>query len=270
MKQILFSVGSFSLRSYGVTLVLAILLGLGVAYFLASGEDAKKYRKHLLDVTVWGIVGGIIGARIWQVLFYEWDYYSQHLAEIIMIWHGGMSILGTLVGAAVAGLLYARKHKVDFWILADIAAPGLIFGQAVGRIACFLNGDAYGTPTKLGFGLVYPPGTPAYDAFGNQPLWPAEIWEGQWDMVVFALILILSRWKKWPKGILFVTYIVLYSLGRFSLEFLRGDSPHVLGLTSAQWSNIGMFAVAVTLGIILSVKSKKVVVANKKPVKGRR
>ena len=93
MKQILFSVGSFNLRSYGVILALAILLGLGVAYSLASGEEEKEYRKHLMDVALYGIVGGIVGARIWQVLFYEWDYYSKHLLEIIMIWHGGMSIL---------------------------------------------------------------------------------------------------------------------------------------------------------------------------------
>lgn len=257
MKQILFSIGSFSLRSYGLILALAILLGVGVAYSLASGEKAKEYRQHLLDVTIWGIVGGIIGARIWQVLFYDWDYYANHLTEILMIWHGGMSILGTLVGAVIAGLLYARKHRIDFWLLADLAAPGLIFGQAAGRIACFLNGDAFGTPTNSGYGVVYPPGTPAYDAFGNQPLWPAEVWEGQWDMVVFAVILILSRWRKWPKGIMFVTYIVLYSLGRFGLEFLRGDSPIVFGLTTTQWSNVGTIAVAVIVGIILSLQSQK-------------
>ncbi|WP_459928750.1 prolipoprotein diacylglyceryl transferase family protein [Desulfosporosinus burensis] len=68
-----------------------------------------------------------------------------------------------------------------------------------------------------GFGLVYPPGTPADEAYGNQPLWPAEVWEGQWDMIVFALIIILPRWLKLPRGILFITYIVLYSLGRFGL-----------------------------------------------------
>lgn len=249
--------------------VIAILLGLGVAYSLASGEKDKEYRKYLLDVLLYGIIGGIIGARIWQVVFYEWDYYSKHMVEILMIWHGGLSILGAMVGVAVAGWIYTRRHRIDFWRLTDIAAPGLIFGQAVGRIACFLNGDAYGSPTNGGFGLVYPPGTPAYDAYGSQPLWPAEVWEGQWDMVAFAIIVILSRWRKLPKGILFLTYIVLYSLGRFALEFLRGDGPHVLGLTTGQWSSLGMIIVTAGIGLVLWKRSLQSVTLSKPTKVGR-
>lgn len=75
--------------------------------------------------------------------------------------------------------------------------------------------------------------------------------------MVFAIILIVARWRKWPKGTLFLTYIVLYSVGRFSLEFLRGDSPRVLGLTTAQWSSVAMIAVAVIVGVVLSIKSSK-------------
>lgn len=254
MKPILFTIGEFSLRSYGVIVALAILLGMGVAYSLASND--KEYRKHLLDVVIYAIFGAIIGARFWQVFFFEWDYYSQHLIEIPMIWHGGMSILGALVGAFLVGWVYSRLHRLDFWRLADVATPGLIFGQAVGRIACLLNGDAFGSPTNSGFGLVYPPGTPAYDTFGSQPLWPAEVWEGQWDMVVFALVLILIRWRKWPTGIPFLTYIVLYSIGRFALEFLRGDSSRFLfHWTAAQWSSVVMIIMALLLGVILVVRS---------------
>lgn len=77
--------------------------------------------------------------------------------------------------------------------MADIAAPGIILGKGIGRIACFLNGDAYSSPTNQGFGLVYSPGNPAYGAYGSQPLWSAEVWEGQWAMVVFALIKTLLR-----------------------------------------------------------------------------
>lgn len=216
-----------------------------------------------MDIVIYGFVGGIIGARLWQVFFYEWDYYSKHLVEIIMIWRGGMSILGAIVGAGMAGFIYTRRKHIDFWKLADIAAPGLIFGQSAGRIACLLNGDAYGSPTNLGYGLIYPPGTPAYAAYGSQPLWPAEVWEGQWDLVVFAIILILARWRKWPEGTLFLTYIVLYSVGRFPLEFLRGDSPRVLGLTTDQWSSVPMIAAAVVVGVILSMKSSKLVETGK-------
>jgi len=171
-----------------------------------------------------------------------------------MIWHGGMAIQGALVGAFIVGWIYTRKHGLDFWKMADIAAPGIILGQGIGRIACFLNGDAFGSPTNQGFGLVYPPGTPAYAAYGSQPLWPAEVWEGQWDMAVFAVIIMLARWRKWPKGIVFLTYIVLYSLGRFGLEFLRGDGARYLfNWTSAQWSSVGMIVLALISAAILTL-----------------
>ena len=225
-------------------MALAILLGLGVAYALASAD--KVYRQHLLDILVYGVLGAVAGARLWQVFFYDWPYYSQHPAEILMLWHGGMAIQGSIVGATVVGLIYTRVHRIDFWRLADIAAPGLIFGQAIGRIACFLNGDAFGSPTNSGFGLVYPQGTVVYATYGSQPLWPAEVWEGQWDMVVFALVLVISRWRKWPKGIVFLSYVTLYSLGRDALEFLRGDGVRYLfHWTAAQWSSAVMIVLAV-------------------------
>lgn len=256
MAPILFTVGGFSLRSYGVIVALAIVLGLGVAYFLASKE--KEYRMHLVDLVLYALIGAILGARLWQVLFYDWAYYRENLQEIVMLWHGGLAIQGALTGAFLTGWIYTRMRKLDFWRLADVAAPDLIFGQAVGRIACFLNGDAFGSPTGSAFGLVYPPGTPAYAAYGSQPLWPAEIWEGQWNMVVFALILMMSRWRPWPRGVVFLTYIVLYSSGRFALEFLRGDGPRYLfQWTAAQWSSVGMIAFALIAYIVLKMRLPK-------------
>lgn len=143
--------------------------------------------------------------------------------------------------------MYTRKHQLSFWAYADILAPAIILGQAIGRIACFLNGDAFGAPTASGFGLVYPAGTIAYDTYGSQPLWPAELFEMQWNMLVFAMLLGLKN-KKWPKGFIFLTYNVLYSTGRFFLEYLRGDTPHyAFGFTAAQWTSLTIIAVSVVL-----------------------
>lgn len=124
MAQFLFTINGFSLRTYGVIVALAIILGTGVAYVLASEE--KEYRDYLLDVLVYAVIGSIIGARLWQVFFYEWGYYSVHPSEILKIWHGGLAVQGSLVGAILVGWLYTRLKKIDFWRLADIAAPGLI------------------------------------------------------------------------------------------------------------------------------------------------
>lgn len=251
-----FNIGGFLIHSYGLIVALAILLGLGVAYSLASQD--KEYQNHLMDVIIYGLIGAIIGARLWHVIFYNWDYYSDNFLHIVMIWKGGLSIQGGIAGAAIAGILYSKAKSINFWRLADIAAPGLIFGQAIGRIACFLNGDAFGSPTGSDFGIVYPPGTSAYATFGNQPLWPAEIWEGQINIVIFAVVLILSRWKKVPQGIVFLSYISLYSLNRFALEFLRGDgSKYLFDLSSGQWTSLFIIAVSVIVGFIIMFRSKK-------------
>ncbi|KUO65908.1 MAG: prolipoprotein diacylglyceryl transferase [Gracilibacter sp. BRH_c7a] len=251
-----FNLGGFLIHSYGLIVALAILLGLGVAYSLANQD--KEYQNHLMDVVIFGLFGAIIGARIWQVFFYDWGYYSENLLQTVMIWKGGLSIQGGIVGAVIVGVLYSRIKRINFWRLADIAAPGLIFGQAIGRIACFLNGDAFGSPTGSDFGIVYPPGTYAYEVFGNQPLWPAEIWEGQINIVIFAVILILSRWKSVPQGTVFLAYVSLYSLNRFVLEFFRGDgSKYLLDLTSGQWTSIFVIAISLVVGFIILFRSRK-------------
>ncbi|WP_438447541.1 prolipoprotein diacylglyceryl transferase [Gorillibacterium sp. sgz5001074] len=252
MRVTLFSIFGYSVHSYGLIVAIAILLGTGVAYYLAKGTP---YQKHILDMVVLVVAGAIAGARAWEVFFFQWSYYSHHLLEIVAIWNGGLSIQGGLIGGFAAGALYTRKHRIPFWELADIMAPAIIFGQGVGRIACFLNGDAFGSPTGLGYGVVYPPGTIAFDTYGSEPLFPAEVWEGQWDFVVFGLLLILKN-RVWFRGFLFLAYNILYSLGRFLLELLRGDTPRYLfDWTAAQWTSMTIIAASLIMMIILARKS---------------
>ncbi|KIL39351.1 diacylglyceryl transferase [Gordoniibacillus kamchatkensis] len=241
MRVVLFSIGDFPVRAYGTVIAAAILLSLGVAFYLAKGTE---YRKHLWDVVIYVILGAIVGARLWEVVFFEGAYYSQHLIESFAIWKGGLSIQGGLIGGFTVGLIYCWRKKINFWKFADIMAPAIVFGQGVGRIACLLNGDAFGSPTGSNFGLVYPPGTIAYETYGSQPLWPAEVWEGQWDFIVFGILLILKN-RFWPRGFLFLSYNILYSLGRFMLEMLRGDTPRYLfDFTAAQWTSVTVILIS--------------------------
>ncbi|KYC75537.1 MULTISPECIES: prolipoprotein diacylglyceryl transferase [Bacillus] len=252
MRVVLFEIGNFSVRSYGLVIVLAILLGMGVTYYLSK---ETKYQKHVIDITLYSILGAIIGARIWHVFFFQWGYYSQHLDQIFSIWNGGISIQGALVGGFFTVAIYSWRKKLNFWELADVFAPGIIFGQAIGRIACLLNGDAFGSPTGSNFGLVYPKGTVAYDTYGSLPLWPAEVWESQWDFIVFGLILIFKN-RTWPKGFLFLVYNILYALGRFMLEFLRGDSARYLfDFTAGQWTSLIVIPLSIILMGVLYRKS---------------
>jgi len=254
MRVILFHIGDYSVRSYGLVIALAVLLAMGVAYFLARGTT---YQKHVPNVIVYVLIGAIAGARFWEVFFFQGSYYAAHWTEIFAIWNGGLSIQGGLVGGFIAAALYTRMHRISFWEFADIMAPAIILGQSIGRIACLLNGDAFGSPTGSGFGLVYPPGTIAYDTYGSQPLWPAEVWEGQWDLLVFAILIALKN-KKWPTGFLFLFYNILYALGRFMLEFLRGDTPrYAFHWTAAQWTSFGIILLSVLFIVYFYARSKK-------------
>ncbi|MDQ0204845.1 prolipoprotein diacylglyceryl transferase [Pectinatus haikarae] len=243
MHQYLFYIGDFPIRSYGLVLSLSIILAVGVGYFLAKQDG--RWHEHIVDLGIYSGVAGILGARLWDVFFFDWDYYGNHITEIFNVWQGGMAIQGGVFLGTIAGIIYARKHNIDVLALADILAPAIILGQAIGRCANLLNGDAFGTPTGTGYGIIYPATTLAHHVYGSQPLWPAEVWEGQLDMVIFALLLLFRSFKH-GRGQAFTLYVMLYSAARFFLEFLRGDySELVFGIcTSAQMTSIIAFVLA--------------------------
>lgn len=243
MHQYLFYIGSFPVRSYGLVLSLSIILAVGVGYFLAKQDG--RWHNHIVDMGIYCGIAGILGSRLWDVFFFDWDYYGNHITEIFNVWQGGMAIQGGIFLGTVVGVIYAKKHNIDVLALADILAPAIILGQAIGRCANLLNGDAFGAPTGTDYGIIYPITTLAHHVYGSQPLWPAEVWEGQLDVVIFALLLIFRSFKH-GRGQAFTLYIMLYSTARFFLEYLRGDySKLVFGLcTSAQMTSVVAFLLA--------------------------
>jgi len=244
MHQFLFYIGDFPIRAYGMVLSLSIILATGVGYFLAK-KDGKGYEEHVVDIGIYCGVAGLLGARLWDVFFFDWDYYSSHLTEILNVWQGGMAIQGGIFLGVLTGIIYCKRHKLDTLHFMDVLAPAIILGQALGRCANLLNGDAFGSPTGDSFGIVYPSTTLAYHTYGMQPLWPAEIWEGQIDVVIFALLLIFRAFPH-GRGQCFALYVMLYSTARFFLEFLRGDYTNlVFGLfKSAQMTSLVAFTLA--------------------------
>lgn len=274
MHQYLFFVGDFPIRAYGLILSLSIILATGVAYFLAKQDG--RWHNHIVDIGIYSGIAGIVGARLWDVFFFDWAYYSHHLSEIFYVWQGGMAIQGGIVFGVGAGIIYAKRHKIDILALADIVAPAIILGQAIGRCANLLNGDAFGAPTGGNFGIIYPETTLAYHTYGAQLLWPAEVWEGQIDFVIFALLLIFRAFPH-AKGQAFSLYIMLYSLARFGLEFLRGDyaTPVFLSFTSAQTTSLVAFILALIFFIYCQITysgQKKAVKSkiNKNRIKNKR
>lgn len=256
MHQYLFFIGDFPVRAYGLVLSLSIILATGVAYFLAKQDG--RWHTHILDMGLYCGLAGILGSRLWDVFFFDWDYYRHHLTELLNVWQGGMAIQGGIVLGAAVGIWYTKRHHIDTWALADIVCPAVILGQAIGRCANLLNGDAFGAPTGSDFGLLYPSTTLAYHTYGNQPLWPAEIWEGQLDIIIFALLLIY-RSTNHAKGQAFALYIMLYSAARFFLEYLRGDYTNlVFGLfKSAQMTSVIAFTASLAVWLWLAWRHAK-------------
>jgi phosphatidylglycerol:prolipoprotein diacylglycerol transferase len=238
MFPILFHLGNFEVRSYGVIVALSFFLALWV-----STKEAQRRRlapSLIQDFAFYALLGGILGARIYFVLFSDPSYFLKNPLEILAVWRGGISIIGSLLGGFVVALWYCRWKKISFWKFGDVLAPGIALGQTVGQLACLLNGDSYGKPTDLAWAITY---TDARSfAPLNTPLHPIEIYEIAAYFLVFVAVW-QTRAKYRVEGFTFLTYLLAYSIARFSVEFFRGN-PAIFawGIPAAQ-----VFSVALTL-----------------------
>lgn len=256
MHQYLFFIGDFPIRSYGLLLSLGIIAAACVAYYILK-RDGRGWHTHVVDFAIYCGVAGLIGARLWDVFFFDWAYYKDHLLEIPFVWQGGMAIQGGIVLGTLVGIWYTKKHGIDTWAFGDLIAPAIILGQSVGRMANLMNGDAFGAPTGGNFGILYPETTLAFHTYGAQPLWPAEIWEGQLDVLIFVALLLFSSFKH-AKGQVFCLYAILYSTARFFLEYLRGDYVNlVFGLKSAQMTSLLVIVAGILIFFYCGYAEKK-------------
>lgn len=240
MHPILFTIGSLQVHVWGLMVALGVFAGLWLAMKLARGSEFTG--DILQEYILYGIFVGLLGARIWEVAF-SWGAYSDNPIQALMLWEGGLSIQGAVVANVVFSWWYFKRKKLSFRRFIDITTPGLILGQAIGRIGCFFNGDAYGKPTEAWYGMIYQPGTPAYNVWGTTPLVPAELLESGMDIIILVILLRLFR-KKQFDGQVALAYFILYSIARFGLEFLRTDSLMFGGFKAAQLSALIMAMIA--------------------------
>jgi phosphatidylglycerol:prolipoprotein diacylglycerol transferase len=222
LHPVLVEFGSISIRFYGLMYVIGIVLAM-----LMLPRETKRKGLPLSDDAVANFVlllvlGGIVGARLYYVAF-NWDYYGADLSQIPALWRGGLAIHGGLLGGLLAGVWFARRHQIPLLRLGNTIAPNLILGQALGRFGDFMNGDAHGMPTDLPWGVVFAPETPAGAQFGAAPLHPVMLYEMAINLSIFAALWKL-RTRPFRDGFLFGLYLLLYSGGRFVVEFFRADS----------------------------------------------
>ncbi len=227
MSPVIFEIGPVSVRWYGLMYVVAIIVGI----FLTQREVRRRglplNLDDILDFVLITIPLAIVFARLYYVAF-RWDYYGQNLADIYKIWQGGLAIHGGLLGGFLALGIFSRWKKISFWKFADIIAPAVILGQALGRFGNFMNGDAYGTPTDLPWGIVFPRSSPAGAAYPELHIHPSMLYEMSGDLLIFGLLFWL-RTKPFKEGFLVSLYAILYSLLRFFVEFTRGDALCLVG-----------------------------------------
>ena len=251
MHPILVTAGSLQVHVWGLLVAAGVLAGLWLAIRLARGSEFTA--DPLQEYVMYGIIAGFLGARLWEVVF-SWGDYSAEPVRALLFWQGGLSIQGAVAANIILAWWYFKRKKLSFRRFADIAAPGLMLGQAIGRIGCFFNGDAYGKPTEAWYGVVYQPGTPAFQAWGATPLVPAELLEAGLDFFILAVLLRLFR-KKQFDGQVALAYFILYSIARFGLEFLRTDSLLVGGMKAAQLA--ALITVVIAAGVWLRQRTQR-------------
>ncbi len=223
---VILDIGPISIRWYGLLIAIAVITGVSLSQYLAKRRHVNP--ELIADLSIWLVIGAIPAARLYYVLF-QWSEYEQHPEKIIAIWQGGIAIHGAIMGGTLAALIFAKLNRVSFWQLADLVAPSLILGQAIGRWGNFFNSEAFGRPTNLPWKLYIPIQNRPSALINFEYFHPTFLYESLWNLIVFALLITLffrslSGKPRWRLGTIFLFYVLGYSLGRFLIEGFRIDS----------------------------------------------
>ncbi len=257
LDPIIVQFGHLQIGWYGVF----IGLGIAVAVWLTAREAKRRgiLPDAIYDGALWVVIAGIIGARLFHVID-NWTFYAANPAAIFGT--AGLAIYGALIAGVTALLIYTMLRKLPFWRMLDAAAPAIPLAQAIARIGCFINGDNYGVPTNppLPWNVTWanpnamvPDRTVAYQ--------PAQLYEGLWDLVVFAIVWRLRTRVK-TDGVLFLIYATLYSFGRFFISFVREDNIYFWNLRQAQIIALAVMLVAIPLGFWLIQRNTRTVISH--------
>lgn len=240
MYPVLFNIGPVSVYSYGVMLALAFLvvafLARRRAFALGGNGDA------ILDLCIWLIVSGVIGGRLLFILL-NLDYYGEKPLDALKLWQGGLVWYGGLIAAIAASIIFLSAKKMPVLKTGDLMMPYVALGQSIGRIGCFLNGCCYGKATALPIGVTF--------SAAQGPVHPTQLYESAAMLIVFLIL----RKRVPGNGRTLFLYLMMYSVIRFLIEFLRGDNPAVLmGLTISQLISVVIFMTAAILWKIIPLK----------------
>lgn len=265
LVEIPFGDNTISIKFYGAIIAfgftLAVLFGGRKAYVWKMSID------KMLDVLIWGTIGGIIGARAYYVIF-EWDYFKNHLDEIVKIWNGGLAIYGGIIGALIAAYFVCKKVDLNFLNLLDLAGMSLLIGQGIGRWGNYTNQEAFGTNTTLPWGMTSDKVVAYINSHQAEfaqngiemnpdlPVHPTFLYESLWCLLGFVILFIVCQKFRKFDGQLFLGYGIIYGLERAIVEGLRTDSLYI-GDTNLRVSQVLSMAIAAVCIVITIYKFAK-------------
>jgi len=267
IDPVIFTIGNYSLRWYGVIVMIGVIVGSLIVEreLRRRGENGD----NIWDALIWVLPIGILGARLWFVMNATLGgdtRYANDPLEILRIWNGGLHIFGGFLFGAVTLLIFLRKNNLDAWLFLDSAGPAVLIGQAIGRIANFINQELYGPPTTLPWGIPIAP-EHRLAAFRDLNLFPFETtrfhptfaYEMLWNFSAAGLLLWLSRRydKELKPGTLFAGWLVLAGVGRVIIEFFRPDQPKIADL-GISYTSVFSALMAIGGAVLLMARYKAI------------
>ncbi|WP_119459166.1 prolipoprotein diacylglyceryl transferase [Rhodospirillaceae bacterium SYSU D60014] len=254
IDPVLIEIGPFAIRWYALAYIAGIVLGWRYCLYLAARPPRIVTRAQFGDFVVWAVLGVILGGRLGYVLFYKPLHYLYNPLEIVMVWQGGMSFHGGMLGVILAMILFTRQRRLPFFALADIVACATPIGLFFGRLANFINQELYGRPTDVPWAVVFPAGGPL-------PRHPSQLYEAALEgVVLFVVLFALARFTeaRWRLGVLSGVFLVGYSLSRIIVELFREPDAHlgylIGGTTMGQWLSVPMLLV----GLVFILRARRV------------
>ncbi|MEZ2388615.1 prolipoprotein diacylglyceryl transferase [bacterium RCC_150] len=259
--------GSLRIHAYALCILLGIILGLWLTAVRWKRRGAPE--GSLWDIAIWAIPFGIVGGRLYHVISSPDAYFGPgfngtgDLSLIPQIWRGGLGIWGAVVLGALGAWIGCRRSGVKLTAFLDVAAPGLLLAQAIGRWGNWFNQELFGGPTTLPWGLQIDPTSPNFPAGmpSNTLFHPTFLYESLWNIIGVAILLVLDRRFNFRRGRLFWLYAIYYTLGRVWIESLRIDDAEQItffGITTRLnvWTSIVVFLAAVIIFIALGLRGK--------------
>lgn len=255
--DIAYNIGPLPIYYYGIIMALSLFLGVFVASLITKKIYPDLNPDIIYDISPHIIIGAIIGARLYYCLL-SYDYYSQNLLEILEIRHGGLSIHGALIGGLLAGIIYAKRHKLPILKLCDIFSYGLVIGQAIGRWGNFFNSEAFGLPCNYFLKLYIPIYKRPLEYLQYDYFHPTFLYESILDVCIFLILFfIVRRIVKGKDGNVFFTYLIMYSIARIIVEQIRIDSIlNIDGIPIAQIVSALIIMIS-TIALVYLNKTRK-------------